>query len=132
MRLRKRILELVNMGFFKVVPLSRVNYGPIGPHPMGSYEVWCPREHFPRAFSFFTLYRSGLTVLVHPLTREEVVDHSTRAVWMGTPAPVDLTALSKQLPKVPAQYPELGLGYSIPGRCDAKYKEDFSNEDDAF
>ena len=86
----------------------------MGPHPMGSYEVWCPKEYFARAFSFFTINRGNLTILVHPLTRHEVIDHSERAIWMGTPAPVDLTALSNLLPTVPAQYPELKLGYSAP------------------
>lgn len=51
-------------------------------------------------------------MLVHPLTRHEIEDHTTRAMWMGESFRIDLSALHKELKKVPLEYPELGLGYS--------------------
>ena len=81
--------------------------------PTTSYEVWVPRESFAAAFSWFTLHRGNLSVLVHPLTRHELLDHTERAVWMGDSVPLDLSQLSPLLDHVPLQYLELGLGYSL-------------------
>ncbi|CAG8617118.1 10218_t:CDS:2, partial [Ambispora gerdemannii] len=111
--LRQKIIELTREGFFYPVP-SSVNMAPLGPHPIGSYEVWCPKEHFNRVFSWFVLHRGQHSVLVHPLTVEEIKDHTEREVWMGTPMPLDTERLHERLPQVPLQYPELKMGYSAP------------------
>ncbi|KAI9309044.1 DOPA-like domain-containing protein [Cunninghamella echinulata] len=110
--LRNRVLSLVQGGFFEVVPLHRVNYGPIGPHTVGSYEVWCPTEYFARAFSFFTLNRGDLSILIHPLTKYPLKDHSSRAVWLGHSFPLDLSTLPEIDTEPLGQYPKLKLGYS--------------------
>lgn len=80
----------------------------------GSYEVWCPKEYFSRVYSWFILHRGIHSVLIHPLTKEQLLDHSERAVWMGAPVPLDTKKLRPVLNKVPAQYPELKLGYNAP------------------
>ena len=36
---------------------------------------------------------SGLTVLVHPLTDDDLADHTTLAHWIGSPLPLDLATL---------------------------------------
>ncbi|ORX52446.1 hypothetical protein DM01DRAFT_1323632 [Hesseltinella vesiculosa] len=114
LHLRQRILDLVSEGYFKVVPLQRVNFDPIGPHPIGSYEVWAPVEHFARAYSFFTLNRGELSILIHPLTTLPRIDHSTRVSWLGAPFPIDLSALPLTDDSPLGQYPKLKLGYSKP------------------
>ncbi|KAF9919805.1 hypothetical protein FBU30_010517 [Linnemannia zychae] len=114
-KLRDRIIELAQQGFFQVVPLKNgINTAPRGPHPIGSYEVWCAREDFARCYSWFVLNRGPHSILIHPLTREELADHSSRAAWLGTPVPLDFSRLSPHLDHVPSQYPELGLGYNAP------------------
>ncbi|KAF8534337.1 DOPA-like domain-containing protein [Trichophaea hybrida] len=110
--LRNAVLALRKAGVFAAVPLSRVNTAPIGPHPAGSYEIWVPRESFAAVFSFLALNHGSLSVLVHPLTREERKDHSSRKAWIGEPWPVLLEVLPDVLDDVPLQYPSLGLGYS--------------------
>ncbi|KAI9226117.1 MAG: DOPA-like domain-containing protein [Piptocephalis tieghemiana] len=112
MALREKVLDLTADGYFHAVPLATHNDRPRGPHPVGSFEVWCPKEGFSRAFGFFLQNRGSHSVLVHPLTREEAKDHTERASWMGPPFPLDITQLSPLLDRLPAQYPELGLGYS--------------------
>jgi len=112
-QLRSDIFRLVEEGFFKVVPLWRVHQKPTGPHPIGSFEVWTPKEHLPRALSYFMLHRGPHSVLLHPLTCQEVLDHTDRALWLGKPVPLDLSQLRQgELESIPLQYPELGLGYS--------------------
>ncbi|EUC66038.1 dopa 4,5-dioxygenase [Rhizoctonia solani AG-3 Rhs1AP] len=75
--LRNAILRLRRDGAFVAVPLYRVNTTPIGPHPAGSYEIWVPRESFVSVYSYICQHRGDLSVLVHPLTREEVKIMST-------------------------------------------------------
>ncbi|KAJ3362319.1 Splicing factor 3B subunit 3 [Kappamyces sp. JEL0680] len=98
-------------GDFEAV-LLRINHQPVGPHPTGSYEVWVPKEYFSAAYSFFLLNRGSLSVLVHPLTQWEMLDHTDRATFLGRPYELRLEALSEYIDHVPLQYPELGLGYS--------------------
>ncbi|KAI9343774.1 DOPA-like domain-containing protein [Zopfochytrium polystomum] len=119
--LRDDILRLNALGFFVAVPLARVNEGPIGPHPMGSYEVWVPTEHFARFYQWIVRNRNEkVSVLLHPLSKEEVLDHTTRAVFMGPSAPLWVDVLRPKLEHWPLQYPELGLGYSRPADQDGR------------
>ena len=61
---------------------------PIGPHPVGSFEVWVPIEFLPQFMSFAMYNRGDLTVLMHPLGKTEIKDHSTDAMWLGQSYPL--------------------------------------------
>lgn len=65
--------------------------GPAGPHPIPQYEV-----HF-RAASLDAvramIASSGLSALVHPLTDDDLADHTTLGEWIGVPVVLDLTVL---------------------------------------
>jgi len=64
------VLRLRRDGAFIAVPLFRVNMDPMGPHPVGSYEIWVPQETFNAVFSYLCMNRGNLSILVHPLTRD--------------------------------------------------------------
>lgn len=96
-----------------------MNRSPVGPHPSGSFEVWVPKESFVRVLSFFTLHRGNLSIFLHPLTKDQRLDHSSaRAMWLGPSWPIDAEELpldpTDEDADPPFQYPELGLGYSAP------------------
>ncbi|EIN07966.1 hypothetical protein PUNSTDRAFT_104134 [Punctularia strigosozonata HHB-11173 SS5] len=110
--LRDSVLRLRKNGAFIAVPLYRVNTGPIGPHPCGSYEIWVPYESFAAVYSYLVLHRGSLSILVHPLTREERADHEVRNSWIGPSFPLDLSTLPVKSEDVPSQYHSLKLGYS--------------------
>ncbi|TFL01123.1 DOPA-like domain-containing protein [Pterulicium gracile] len=113
--LRDAVLRLRKQGAFIAVPLFRVNYGPMGPHPVGSYEIWTPAESFNSVFSYLCMNRGALSVLVHPLTRHESLlssDHEVRNAWLGAPFPLDLSVLPVESKRTPLQYPTLEVGYS--------------------
>ncbi|KAI0648392.1 DOPA-like domain-containing protein [Trametes meyenii] len=112
LELRDAVLRLRRDGAFVAVPLFRVNTDPIGPHPVGSYEIWVPSESFVSVYSYLVLNRGDLSVLVHPLTREERKDHEIRHAWLGPSFPLDLSTLPVKVEDVPLQYPSLKLGYS--------------------
>lgn len=65
--------------------------GPAGPHPIPQYEV-----HFREADVEHVrapIVASGLTALVHPLTLDDLADHTTLGQWIGEPVDLDLTTL---------------------------------------
>jgi len=115
LELRDAVLRLRRDGAFVAVPLFRVNTDPIGPHPVGCYEIWCPSESFASVYSYLCLNRGNLSILVHPLTREERKDHELRNAWIGPSFPLDLSTLPVKSDEIPLQYPSLKLGYSSAG-----------------
>ncbi|KAI0699665.1 DOPA-like domain-containing protein [Cytidiella melzeri] len=116
LELRDAVLRLRRDGAFIAVPLYRVNTDPIGPHPVGSYEIWCPSESFASVFSYLCMNRGNLSILVHPLTREQNIhqrkDHEIRNAWIGPSFPLDLATLPVKSEEIPLQYQSLKLGYS--------------------
>ena len=63
----------------------------VGPHPDPQFEVHFLEADLNKIVP--VLKSSGLTVLVHPLTRDDLADHTTLAQWIGDPIPLDLTTL---------------------------------------
>lgn len=63
----------------------------VGPHPIPQFEV-----HFPersRAEVNAAIEASGLRALVHPLTDDDLADHTTLAHWIGEPLALDTSVL---------------------------------------
>jgi DOPA 4,5-dioxygenase len=63
----------------------------VGPHPVPQFEIHFFRSTLPRIMP--VLESAGLTVLVHPLTKDDVADHTRLGQWIGEPIPLDLTVL---------------------------------------
>jgi aromatic ring-cleaving dioxygenase len=63
----------------------------VGPHPIAQYEV-----HFlepARAAVIEAIDAAGLRALVHPLTDDDLADHTTLAHWIGDPLELDVSVL---------------------------------------
>jgi branched-chain amino acid aminotransferase len=63
----------------------------VGPHPMAQFEIHFTRDLLPTITDI--VRHSGLTTLVHPLTNDDLADHTTLGQWIGTPLELDLTVL---------------------------------------
>ena len=64
---------------------------PIGPHPIAQFEV-----HFAgrsRDAVIASIEATGLRALVHPLTDDDLADHTVLAHWLGERAELDVTLL---------------------------------------
>jgi len=97
-----------------VSKIPNVNYEPIGPHPIGSYEVWTTIEYVGIVLSWFMLNRQELTILLHPLTNNEAEDHYGRSMWLGPSLRLDFTVLNgSDLVDGGSEYPELQIGYNF-------------------
>ena len=63
--------------------LGRVHDRPVGPHARAMYQVAFDVATFGNFVPWLMLNRQGLTVLVHPNTRDARRDHLVHALWMG-------------------------------------------------
>jgi DOPA 4,5-dioxygenase len=64
---------------------------PVGPHPEPQFEIHFLKAALPVVLPI--LIASGLRVLVHPLTDDDLADHTTLGTWIGEPLALDLTTL---------------------------------------
>jgi DOPA 4,5-dioxygenase len=63
----------------------------VGPHPIPQYEI-----HFLEASLAAVaeaIEQAGLKALVHPLTDDDLADHTTLAQWIGEPLELNLAVL---------------------------------------
>ena len=79
--------------------------GAAGPHPIAQYEV-----HFlarSQAAVVAAIEATGLRALVHPLTDDDLADHTTLAHWIGEPVMLDVTVLDP--PGINQGVPRFGI-----------------------
>jgi len=65
--------------------------GAAGPHPIAQYEVHFLGAAVPAIVA--KIEATGLRALVHPLTDDDLADHTTLAHWIGEPVELDVTVL---------------------------------------
>ncbi len=93
----REVAERVREGLAQrfVVELGRWHEQPVGPHARPMYQVSFAPDQFDGVVPWLMLNRSGLSILVHPLTGDEVADHETNALWLGDRLPVDIEFLRR-------------------------------------
>jgi DOPA 4,5-dioxygenase len=89
-RLRERVAAE-----FPAAILGRWHDAPVGPHPQAMYQIAFPREMLAAFVPWLMLNRDGLTVLLHPETGDDYVDHSAHAAWFGAVLPLRLEMFRK-------------------------------------
>jgi len=75
----------------KLLFVGSLKEGRAGPHPKSQFEVHFKADFLP--FVREAIVASGLVALVHPLTDDDLADHTTLATWIGTPLALDLSTL---------------------------------------
>ena len=63
----------------------------VGPHPIPQYEVHFYGKALPTVLERIKANR--LRALVHRLTNDDLADHTSQALWIGEPLPLDLSVL---------------------------------------
>ena len=90
--LRERLNALLASGSEpRLLYVGRMADDPIGPHPLPQFE-----SHFAgrwRDAVSAEIAATGLRALIHPLTDDDLADHTTLAQWIGEPLELDLTVL---------------------------------------
>src|SRR5260370_19217362 len=75
---------------FPAATLGRWHDALVGPHPQSMYQIAFPRELLAAFVPWLMLNRDGLTVLRHPETGDDYVDHTDHAAWFGAVLPLRL------------------------------------------
>lgn len=86
--LRERLLENA------ALTLYTLSDGPRGPHVNPMFGVDIPKGQLSDVLGFLMLNHGDLAVLIHPVTANEVEDHTIHALWLGPPQPLDLSKLA--------------------------------------
>ncbi|HKS57789.1 MAG TPA: DOPA 4,5-dioxygenase family protein [Steroidobacteraceae bacterium] len=91
-RLRQRLLDSIGLGqFASLVFVGELRDQPVGPHPKPQFEIHFREDVLPQVVAL--LRASGLNALVHPLTDDDLADHTSLGQWLGEPLPLDLSVL---------------------------------------
>lgn len=89
--LRDRFVAMMDGDTPIILFVGPVTEGKTGPHPIAQYEI-----HFlARSLAALmpVLEAAGLRILVHPLTLDDVADHTHLGHWIGEPVELDLGVL---------------------------------------
>jgi aromatic ring-cleaving dioxygenase len=79
------------------VQMGRWHDEPIGPHPMGMYQVAFDAALFQTLVPWLMLNRRDLTIVVHPNTDNQKDDHLKHALWFGAVLELDGSNLKDSL-----------------------------------
>lgn len=71
--------------------VGKMTWNAVGPHPIPQFEVHFLESSLPIVVP--VIEASHLRALVHPLTYDDLADHTTLGEWLGEPVPLDLSAL---------------------------------------
>ena len=74
--------------------VGKLREGPVGPHPLPQFEIHFLKRALPGILPL--IEASGLRALVHPLTDDDLADHTTLAHWIGAPLDLDLSVMDPQ------------------------------------
>jgi DOPA 4,5-dioxygenase len=69
----------------------------VGPHTKPMFEITLAPDEFPTVVPWLMLHRDGLSVLVHPITDDDVADHERHTLWMGEVLPIDVERIRTHL-----------------------------------
>lgn len=75
------------------IPLGRLHERPVGPHTVWSCQLTVPKERFGEIVSWLALNRGKLDFFIHPVTGDDVADHTQHVMWLGRSYPLDLNGL---------------------------------------
>ncbi len=76
-----------------LVDVGRMHDTAVGPHPQPMFRLELSYRALNNVVQHLMLRRGSLSVLIHPITNDEVRDHTLSPMWMGTPLTLDLSKL---------------------------------------
>ena len=87
--LRDQLAEL----FGAKIALHSLSDGPRGPHINRMFGIDIPNSEFEGVVAFLLIHHGVHTVLFHPVTGNELLDHTHHGLWLGGIQPLDLAVL---------------------------------------
>jgi aromatic ring-cleaving dioxygenase len=77
--------------FPKELRISEMHDQLMGPHPFWMFEADFKSEAFMQVVGFLAEHRDGLSILIHPLSGNSVLDHTDHALFLGQKEDLDLS-----------------------------------------
>jgi aromatic ring-cleaving dioxygenase len=93
--------------------VGRLMDRPVGPHPIAQFEAHFGAGSVPKVVA--TIEASGLRALVHPLTDDDLADHTTHGRWIGKRLELDTSVLDP--PGINQGIARFGKSDSEAGEC---------------
>ena len=90
-RFNQRLSASKAAGELPLLFVGELRDGPVGPHPKGQFEIHFREDAVKQVVAL--IEATGLTALVHPLTDDDLADHTSLGQWIGEPLPLDLSVL---------------------------------------
>lgn len=75
--------------------ISELIHLPTGPHPYGMFQVSFNSEIFLELISFMQKNRNGLSVLVHPVSGNQLMDYTEHAMFLGKKVELNIAGLNR-------------------------------------
>lgn len=75
--------------------MGRVHERPVGPHPDWSCQLAFEHAQLADVMLWLALNRKGLVVFLHPLTGDDLADHTAHAIWMGAVRELDISIFKR-------------------------------------
>ena len=79
----KQVRESLPEKFGDKVVIGTWHEKTVGPHPKPMYQVKFKPEYFKEIVQWMSLNATGLSILIHPETGDELSDHTDHALWLG-------------------------------------------------
>ena len=86
--------EAVAKRFGHAITMHPPAQGSRGPHVNPMFGLDLPQSHALDVIGFLMLNHGPLAVLIHPVTDNELLDHTHHALWLGSPQPLNLAILA--------------------------------------
>ena len=81
------------------ITLGRWHDAPVGPHPLGSYQVWFEPAQFSALVPWLAMNRGKLTIFVHPRSGDVLREHTENAIRLGQTQLLNMPALERAVEK---------------------------------
>ena len=75
----------------QILFVGRLMDAGVGPHPIAQFEIHFLKQALGEVVPI--VEASGLRALIHPLTDDDLADHTSLGHWIGEPLDLDLSVL---------------------------------------
>lgn len=89
--LAKRFWQILSSDRYTLEYIGPIERRIVGPHPLPQFEIHFKSDALWELLPKLHADRSGLSVLVHPVTLNDHEDHFRSAIWLGEPFRLDAT-----------------------------------------
>jgi DOPA 4,5-dioxygenase len=70
-----------------------IAYGPRGPHVQNMFGLDIPKDFIEPVLAFLILNHGPHSILIHPVSGNELLDHTHHALWLGEKQALNLGVL---------------------------------------